>query len=66
MKWYKSPISTHDVFLEGNMSNISKTIPINISRNYDVIENVLIVVDCSKQEIEIYVGLFKYLCDVFA
>lgn len=51
---------------EGNMSNISKMIPINISKTPQVIENVLIGVDCLKEEIEIYTALFKAFRDIFA
>jgi hypothetical protein len=38
---YGSPISTHDVYAKGNMENILKTIPINISSKYHVVDNVL-------------------------
>ena len=64
--WFCSPVSTHDVFAEGNMSNISKTIPINISKTPGKIENVLIGADCSPDEIELYTTLFKEFRDVFA
>lgn len=64
--WFCSPVSTHDVFAEGNMSNISKTIPINISKTPGVIENFLIGVDCSPEEIKLYMAMFKEFRDVFA
>jgi len=51
--WFCGPVSTHDVFAEGNMSNISKTILINISKTPGVIENVLIGADYSHEEIEL-------------
>jgi hypothetical protein len=54
------------VFAEGNMSNISKTIPINISKTPGKIENVLIGADCSPDEIKLYTALFKEFRDVFA
>ena len=46
--WYCIPLSTHDVLAEGNMENVSKTIPINISKTPGVMENVLIGADCSQ------------------
>jgi len=48
------------------MENISKTIPINISKTPGIVENVLIRADCSPEEIEIYTALFKEFRDVFA
>ena len=51
---------------EGNMLVISKTVPINISRNPNVIENVFIGAECSPEEIQIYTDLFKEFQDVFA
>jgi len=35
--WFCSPVSTHDVLAEGNMENISKTIPINIYKTPGII-----------------------------
>ena len=64
--WFYSPVTTHNVFAEGNMSNISKTIPINISKIPGKIENILIGADCSPDEIELYTTLFKDFRDVFA
>ena len=54
------------MFAEGNMENISTTIPINISINPDVVENIHISANCSLEEIAIYTSLFKEFCDVFA
>ena len=54
------------IFAEGNMENISVTIPINISVNPDVIENVHIGENCSPKEIAIYTALFKDFHYVFA
>jgi len=48
------------------MENISKTIPINISKTPGVVENVLIRAYCSLEEIKIYTTLFKEFCDVFS
>jgi hypothetical protein len=41
------------------METIAKTIPINISQNLGVVENVFIGADCSPEEIQIYTDLFK-------
>jgi len=57
--WFCNPVTTHEVFAEGNMSNILKTIPINISKNHGIVENVLIGANYSPQEIELYMTLFK-------
>ena len=48
------------------MENISATIPINISINPDVVENIHIGSNCSPEEIAIYMSLFNEFCDVFA
>lgn len=47
------------IFIEGNMSNISKTIMVNISINPNVIENIFIRYECSPNEIKTYINLFK-------
>lgn len=48
------------------METIAEMIPINISRNPDVVENVFIGADFSPEEIHIYMDLFKEFHDVFA
>jgi hypothetical protein len=52
-------LSTHEIYAEGNMATIAETIPINISRNPGVVENVFIRADYSTKEIQIYTDLFK-------
>jgi hypothetical protein len=59
-------LATHEIYVEGNMETISETIPINISRNPGVMENVFVKVDCSPEEIQIYMDMFKEFRDVFA
>ena len=54
-----NPLATHEVYAEGNMTTIAETIPINISRNPGVVENVFVEVDFSPEEINIYTDLFK-------
>ena len=61
-----NPLPREGMFIEGNMENISPTIPINISVNPDVMESIYIGASCSPEEIAIYTALFKELCDVFA
>ena len=48
------------------MANIFATIPINISANPNVVENVHIGENYSLEEIAIYTALFKDLRDMFA
>ena len=64
--WFKCPFLAQSVFIEGNLSNISNTIPINIYSNPDIIENIMIGLDCSPQEIEIYTSLFKEYRVIFS
>jgi hypothetical protein len=60
------PGSTRDVFAEGNLSNISPTIPIDISIKPGIVENVHIEASCSPGEIVTYIALFKEFHDIFA
>jgi hypothetical protein len=59
-------LATQEIYTEGNMATIAATIPINISRNPGVVENVFVGADCSPEEIQIYTDLFKEFCDVFS
>jgi hypothetical protein len=54
------------VFSEGNLSNISPTIPLDISIKPVIVENVHIRASCSPDEIVTYKSLFKEFCDIFA
>jgi hypothetical protein len=58
--------STRDVFAEGNLSNISPTMPIDISVKPEIVENVHIGASCSPDEIVTYTSLFKDFRDIFA
>jgi hypothetical protein len=60
------PESTHDMFYEGNLSNISPTIPLDISIKPGVVENVHIGALCSHDEVVTYKSLFQEFCDGFA
>ena len=61
-----NPLPREGMFTKGNMANISATIPINISVNPNVVENVHIDANCSPKEIAIYTALFKEFRDIFA
>ena len=61
-----NPLPRERMFAEGNIENISATIPINISVNLDVVENIHIGANCSPEEIAIYTALFKEFRHVFA
>ena len=61
-----NPLATHEVYAEGNMGTIAKTIPINISITPGIVENVFIGADCSPEEIQIYTDLFKEFHELFA
>ena len=52
--------------VEGNMANLSPTIPINISRDHGKIENVYIGAGCSPDEIKEYTKMFKEFHDIFS
>jgi hypothetical protein len=60
------PGSIQDVFAEGNLSNISPTMPIDISIKPGIVENVHIGASCSPDEIVAYTSLFKEFRDIFA
>jgi hypothetical protein len=60
------PESTHDMFYEGNLSNISPTIPLDISIKLGVSENVHIGASCSTDEVVTYKSLFQEFRDIFA
>jgi hypothetical protein len=60
------PESAHDVFSEGNLSNISPTIRLDISVKPGIIENVHIGASCSSDEIINYTSLFKDFRDIFS
>ena len=52
-------LSSPSPMADGNMANISPTIPINISHDPGRIENVYIRTKCSHAEILEYIELFK-------
>ena len=66
MERYQCPVQTHNMLSEGNLTNISKTIPINISIKPDIIKNINIGSNFSPKEITQYTSLFKSFHDVFS
>jgi hypothetical protein len=60
------PKLIHNVLYEGNLGNISPTIPLDILIKPGVMENVHIDASCSVDEIRIYKALFQEFCDVFS
>jgi len=52
------PIQTlvlvHEVLFEGNMGNITTTMPLDISINPGIVENIHVGVSCSPDEIRVY------------
>jgi hypothetical protein len=64
--WFKNPIPAPDSFEEGNMANISPTIKINISIKNCIVEQIIIGVACTSQEIDAYKALFQEYRDIFA
>jgi hypothetical protein len=58
--------STHNVFSEGNLRNISPTIPLDISIKPGIVKNFHIGASCSSDEVVTYTSLFKEFCDIFA
>lgn len=65
VNWFKNPIPTPDAFEEGNMSNISPTIKVNISNKPRKIEEISLGVACSLEEITGYTILFQEYRDIF-
>jgi hypothetical protein len=59
------PNSTHDVFSEGNLSNASPTIPLDISVKPRIVENVHIRASYFPDEIITYTSFFKEFHDIF-
>lgn len=60
------PSTSYDIFFEGNSSNISKTISIDISVKLGVVEYIQIGATCSLEETELYISLFKEVRDIFS
>ena len=61
-----SPSTSYGISIEGNLSNISKTITIDISIKPSTVENITIRTKCTPEEIMHYKALFTKFHDVFA
>ena len=61
----RSLVLIHDVESEGNLSNIFKTILVDISVKNGVVKNIQMGQNCSSSEIESYTSLFREFRDVF-
>jgi hypothetical protein len=48
------------------LGNISQTISVDISEEEGVMENIQLVVNCSTEEIENYIALYKEFCNIFS
>jgi hypothetical protein len=59
-------LATQEIYAKGNMATIAETIPINISQNPGVMENVFVEADFFPKEVQIYTDLFKEFRDIFA
>ena len=51
---------------KGNICNITKTTPIDISIKLENVEHIHVGRNCSTEEAESYRALFKEFCDIFA
>ena len=56
----------HTIESEGNISNITKTILIDISVKPGVVENIHLGQNCSPSEIRSYTTLFREFRDIFS
>ena len=61
-----SPSTSYSISMEGNLSNISKTITIDISVKPRVVEDIMIGAKCMQEEITLYKALFTEFRDVFS
>jgi hypothetical protein len=59
-------LATHEIYAKRSMETIAETIPINISRNPGIVENVFVGVDFSPGEIQFYTDVFKEFRDAFS
>ena len=66
VNWFKNPILALDAFEEGNMSNISPTVKVNISQNPTKVEEISLGAACSPEEIASYTQLLQAYRDIFA
>jgi hypothetical protein len=61
-----NPLTTHGIYSDGNMESITETIPINISRTPSIMERIFVAENCSPEDIQIYIELFKEFYIIFS
>lgn len=61
-----SPSTSYGISSEGNLSNISKTITIDISVKPNIMEIITIGANCSLEEVTLYKALFKEFHAIFS
>lgn len=64
--WFKNLIPTLDAFEEGNISNISPTVKVNIYVKPCIVKEILLGISCSPDEVASYEALFQKNRDIFA
>ena len=64
--WFKKPIPAPDAFEEGNMVNIFPTIKIDISTNFEIVEENMLGASFSLEEVDAYTTLFQEFRDIFS
>ena len=62
----QTPVLLQNTESEGNLCNITKTTPIDISVKPGTIKHAHIGRNCSTEEVESYRALFKEIHDIFA
>ena len=62
----QTPVLLQDTDSEGNICNITKRTPIEISVKPRTVEHVHVVQNCSTEETKTFRALFKEFCDIFA
>ena len=48
------------------MANISPTIKVDISTNFEIVEEIMLGESCSLEEVDAYIALFQEFRDIFA
>ena len=64
--WFNNPNPTPDSFEEGNMVNISPIIKIDISTNFEIVEEIMLGASCSSEEVDAYTAIFQEFRDIFS
>ena len=62
----QSPVLIHNFESDGNLSNITKTVMVNISMKPRVVENIHVGQNYSASELRSYTTIFKEFRDIFS